>query len=112
MSSSESSSLLPFILISSAVVCGGYLFITKMLTDNVSKVDPKPQVEELTSALDSLRSAQESAKPTGNGATTPLTPAPKKSQADNFTGNLQSQLKKQEQDKAEMIRQLQGSSDN
>ena len=84
-----------------------------MLTDNVSKANPKPQVEELTTALSSLRSAQEdAAKPTNNGATTPLTPAPKKSPANNITGGLQSQLKKQQLDKAEMMRQLQGPSSN
>jgi|GEM_PF-3128356 hypothetical protein len=111
MSSSENSSLLPLILISSAVVCGGYLFITKMLTDNVSKANPKPQVEELTTALDTLRSAQEAAKPTEIGGTTPLTPAPNKSTADNVTDNLQSQLKKQEQQRNEMMRTLKGTSD-
>jgi len=83
-----------------------------MLTDNVSKANPKPQVEELTTALSSLRSAQEeAAKPAENGVTTPL-PATTNSPANNFTGSLQSQLKKQEQDKAEMIRQLQGPSAN
>ena len=113
MSSSESSSFLPFILISSAVVICGYLFLTKILTDNVSKANPKPQVEELTTALDTLRiSQQDAAKPTENGATTVLTPATTNSPANNMTGGLQSQLKKQQQDKAEMIRQLQGPSSN
>ena len=109
MSSSVNSSLLSFILISSVVVCGGYLFITKTLTDNVSKANPKPQIEELTTALDTLRSAQEIPTPTKNEAATPLTPAINKSPATNFTGSLQSQLKKQEAARAEMIRNLQRS---
>ncbi|MFT5882684.1 MAG: hypothetical protein ACI9FG_001191 [Crocinitomicaceae bacterium] len=108
MSSSENSSFLPFILISSVVVICGYIFITKMLTDNVSKANPKPQVEELTTALSSLRSAQENAaKPSDNKA---ITPATQNSPANNITGSLQDQLKKKQQDKAEMIRQLQGTS--
>ncbi|PQJ28619.1 hypothetical protein [Rubritalea profundi] len=112
MSSSENSSLLPFILISSVVVICGYLFITKMLTDNVSKANPKPQVEELTTALGALRSAQEeAAKPAENEISTPLTPAATKIPANNVTDNLQSQLKKQEQQRNEMMRSLKGASD-
>ncbi len=112
MSSSENSSLLPFILISSVVVIAGYLFITKTLTDNVSKANPKPQVEELTSALSELRSAQEAAaKPSENEATTPPAPTPKNTPAGNVTDGLQSQLKKQEQQRNEMMRHLQGDSD-
>lgn len=112
MSSSESSSFLPFILISSVVVICGYIFITKILTDNVSNANPKPQVEELTTALSSLRSAQEdAAKTSNNKASTPaITPATQNSPANNITGSLQDQLKKKQQDKDEMIRQLQGTS--
>lgn len=113
MSSSENSSLLPFILISSAVVICGYLFITKTLANKVSQANPKPQVEELTTALKSLRSAQqEAAKPTENRASIPLTPVATKGPASNFTDNLKSKLKKQEEEKAKMMRQLQGASGN
>lgn len=113
MSSSENSSILGFILISSAVVICGYLFITKPLTDKVSQANPKPQVEELTTAMKSLRSAQEEAtKLSENRASTPLTPVATKSPASNYTDNLKSKLKKQEEEKAKMMRQLQGASGN
>lgn len=115
MSSSTGSSIFPILLVSTVVVCLGYVGITKMLTEGVSKANPQPQVEELTSALKTLRAAQatEASQP---GDSTPLTAAPVKKatpasgqrSADNITNSLQSQLKKQEQQRNDMMRTLNG----
>ncbi len=110
MASSENSSFIPFLLISAVVVCLGYLVISKFLTESVSKSNPKPQMEELTSTMEALRSAQ-SASISPSSATTPLKPKPISSPADNTTQELQSQLKMQEQQRSEMMRTLKVSPD-
>lgn len=103
---------MPFILISTVVVLGGYLFITKTLTDNVSKANPKPQVEELASALKTLRSAQTEQMPAQSGDSTPLPLAtPQEELSHNLTSELQSEINKQEQNaqrqRDEILRSLQ-----
>ena len=110
MASSENSSFISFLLISAVVVCLGYLVISKFLTESVSKANPKPQMEELTSTMETLRSAQSSSI-SPSGATTPLKPKPINSPADNTTQDLQSQLKMQEQQRNEMMRTLKVSPD-
>ena len=110
MASSENSSFISFLLISAVVVCLGYLVISKFLTESVSKANPKPQMEELTSTMEALRSAQ-SASIAPSGATTPLKHTPINSAADNTTQDLQSQLKMKEQQRNEMMRTLKVSPD-
>jgi hypothetical protein len=110
MASSENSSLLPFLLIAAVVGCIGYIGITKFLTESVSRANPKPQVEELTSSLETLRSAQ-AASATPSATTTPLAHTPKSNPVDNVTNSIQSQLKKQEQQRNEMMRTLNSSPD-
>lgn len=111
MSSSSGSSIFPILLVSTVVVCLGYVGITEMLTTGVSKANPRPQVEEVTSALKTLRTTQ-AAEATQPGDSTPLTAAPAKKltvrPADHLTNSLQSQLKKQNQQRNEMIRSLNG----
>ena len=108
MSSSESSSFIPFLLIFAVVSCAGYLFITNFLTEGISKANPTPQVEKISSSLEALRSAQ-SAHITPSD-TKPLPDSAKNTPATNATDDLQSQLEKQEQQRNEIMRALKGAS--